>query len=101
MRRCAIHDNRDFSGVCLCSEIAEERRIAALPGKEAWQPAYKVPSGTKARHAEAYRVRAGQIGALAMCICTWPLDIEPDTKTGHSKFCPTEMAAKETTDGHV
>lgn len=39
------------------------------------------------RHAEAYRRRAGMIGALMSCVCTWPLDVEP-TPTGHHAACP-------------
>ncbi len=58
-----------------------------------WKPDYSAPRGTAARHAEAYRERAGLVGRLLMCICTYPLDKEP-TRTGHSEFCPAEMAAK-------
>lgn len=43
-----------------------------------------------ARHAEAYRRRAGMIGALGSCICTWPLDVEP-TPTGHHEACPAHF----------
>ncbi len=57
------------------------------------KPAPKVPAGTKARHEEAYRARAGIVGRLLSCICTWPLDKEP-TLTEHSEFCPVELAKK-------
>ena len=44
--------------------------------------------GVKQEHEEAYRRRAGMIGALASCICTWPSIIDSSTVTGHSEFCP-------------
>lgn len=40
-----------------------------------------------ARHDIAYRRRAAMIGALASCVCTWPLDVEP-TESGHHPACP-------------
>lgn len=39
------------------------------------------------RHRLAYCDRAGLIGALASCVCTFPLDVEPTT-TGHHEACP-------------
>lgn len=42
------------------------------------------------RHTVAYQQRAGLIGALQSCICTWPLDVEPTT-TGHNEACPAHM----------
>lgn len=72
----------------------DQQRIDALPGNDVWTPKYRAPAGMKARHEHAFRVRAGRIGAMAMCICTWPLDIDPNTTTGHSEFCPTEQSSK-------
>lgn len=59
-----------------------------------WKPDYKAPKGTAARHAEAYRARAGIVGRLLTCICTWPLDEDSATISQHSEFCPVELAAK-------
>lgn len=42
------------------------------------------------RHKLAYQQRAGLIGTLQSCICTWPLELETTTKSGHSEFCPAE-----------
>ncbi|MDB4997582.1 MAG: hypothetical protein JWM74_5014 [Myxococcaceae bacterium] len=59
-----------------------------------WLPDYKAPKGTRERHAEAYRTRAGMIGTLATCICTWPLDEDATTITGHDRLCPSEGMAQ-------
>ena len=56
-----------------------------------WKPQYRAPVGARARHKEAYRARAGVVGELLSCICTWPLDKCP-TLTEHSEFCPVELA---------
>ena len=38
----------------------------------------------------AFQARAGAIGIMASCICTYP--IEPhETPTGHSEFCPSHL----------
>lgn len=39
---------------------------------------------------EAYRARAGVIGIMTSCICTYPVEQEA-TSTGHSEFCPSHL----------
>ncbi len=67
----------------------EEQRIEELPGRDAWKPEYEPSRGTKELHAEAYRRRAGMIGTLASCICTWPIEIDDTTASGHAPACPS------------
>lgn len=38
----------------------------------------------------AYRARAGVIGIMTSCICTYPVEQEA-TSTGHSEFCPSHL----------
>lgn len=38
-------------------------------------------------HARAFRARAGMQGALAACICSYPVVLEK-TSTGHAELCP-------------
>jgi hypothetical protein len=45
---------------------------------------------TRANREAAYRERAGLIGALASCICVWPLAVYPSTVSGHHEACPAE-----------
>ncbi len=71
----------------------DEKRNDPRPAPNpAWKPDYEAPRGTRELHEKAYRERAGMIGWLSMCICTWPLEIEPATLTGHSQFCPTDRS---------
>lgn len=71
-----------------------EKGVVPADGHPAWKPDYKAPKGTRERHESAYRMRAGMIGTLAMCICTWPLDVEP-TMSGHSEHCPSDQVARK------
>ena len=50
--------------------------------------------GAPKRHAEAYRARARDIGLLASCICTFPLDVDPTTLSGCDPRCPREQMAR-------
>jgi hypothetical protein len=56
--------------------------------------ARKAVRGAPARHAEAYRRRAGIVGELLSCICTYPLDVDQLTVSGHDPHCPSEFMAK-------
>ena len=73
--------------------LTSDDGIVPEGGHPAWKPTYKAERGASALHAQAYRARAGMIGKLGLCICTWPLEVDPATKHGHSKFCPAEMSA--------
>ncbi len=59
-----------------------------------WSPAYEAPRGTVALHAAAHRRRAGMIGLLACCICAWPVEVDPDTLSGHASSCPANPSGK-------
>jgi hypothetical protein len=52
------------------------------------------PKPALRRHQEAYRARAGLVGELLSCICTYPLDVNPDTASGCDPRCPRERMAK-------
>jgi hypothetical protein len=53
----------------------------------------KLIPGTAKRKAEAFRERAGRIGQLTACICTYPLDTF-ETVSGHHEACPSEGVAR-------
>lgn len=55
-------------------------------------------ASTKAELEGARRVRAGVIGLLACCRCTYPVD-QHETETGHARECPAHgmtMSARAT-----
>lgn len=59
-------------------------------GVELTHVAEKAIRGAAKRHRAAYEKRAGMVGELLSCICTWPLDVDPTTVTGHDPRCPTD-----------
>lgn len=75
------------------SEDPPEKPDDFADGKTAWKPRYSGAKGARTLHAEAYRARAGMIGLMQACICAWPLVVELDTLTGHSRLCPTDLMA--------
>lgn len=67
------------SGVAFRAELAERKTLAR--------------KYTKAQLEEAYRVRAGEIGLLATCLCCYPI-VKVDTASQHEEWCVSEMMAQ-------
>ncbi len=45
----------------------------------------------KQLHELAYRKRMGLVGVLQSCVCTWPLEIDETTGSGHASTCPAHF----------
>ena len=52
------------------------------------------PKPSRAKHLEAYRRRAGMVGELLSCICTYPMDVDASTVSGHDARCPSDAMSR-------
>ena len=44
----------------------------------------------KQKHARAFRMRAGMVGVLQACLCTYPIEIAL-TESEHQLWCPAHV----------